>query len=288
MQDILVGFIIIFLILVAVVLAVALLYLFQQLRKSQSKVENVIKNYEGQLRDINIKYQREIEKARQQSVEASRRSIKGQIAEQLAPLLPGFPYLPSDSHFIGDPVDYIVFNGYTEFKERHSSNDNFELVIIDIKQNKAHLSKGQKQIAKAIEAGKVRFETIRIFDDGMIETHSWDSSTKKESITPAESKPVEVRSKVEVSPTVPEPDSLENIPEWYRNMALFLQKYPKAYEPWDEADDNMLKEKYQAGMNMNELANLLKRNLGKIRSRLKEKGLIKKRHNSKDRTQRGV
>ncbi|MFH1909008.1 MAG: Holliday junction resolvase-like protein [Chloroflexota bacterium] len=276
MQDILVGFIIIFLILVAVLLAVALLYLFQQLRKSQSKVENAIKNYEGQLRDIHIKHQREIEKARQQSVETSRRTIKGQIAEQLAPLLPGFPYLPSDSHFIGDPVDYIVFNGYTEYKEHHGSNDNLELVIIDIKHSKAHLSEGQKQIAKAIEAGNVRFETVRVFDDGKIETHSWDSSKKKESITPAESKPVETPSKVEVSPTVTETQSSENISNGMKNWYAFLQKYPNAYEPWGKADDNLLKEKYMAGMKVNELALLLKRNPGKIRSRLKEKGLIKK------------
>jgi len=190
MQDIPVGFITIFLILVTVVLIVALLYLFRELRKSQSKVENVIKNYEGQLGDINIKHQREIEKARQQSVEISRRTIKGQLAEKMAPLLPGFLYLPSDSHFIGNPVDYIVFNGYTDFKEHHGSTDNFELVIIDIKHNKAQLSEGQKQIAKAIEAGKVRFETVSVFNDGTIETNSWDSLGKKESITPVESKSV--------------------------------------------------------------------------------------------------
>lgn len=276
MQDIPVGFITIFLILVTVVLVVALLYLFQELRKSQSKVENVIKNYEGQLGNINIKHQREIEKARQQSVEISRRTIKGQLAEKMAPLLPGFLYLPSDSHFIGNPVDYIVFNGYTDFKEHHGSTDNFELVIIDIKHNKAQLSEGQKQIAKAIEAGKVRFETVRVFDDGTIEINSWDSLGKKESITPVEFKPVEAPSQVEVSPTVTETHSSENISDGFKNWYAFLQKYPNAYEPWVETDDNLLKEKYKAGMKISELALLLKRNPGKIRSRLKEKGLIKK------------
>lgn len=276
MQDVLVGFIIIFLILVAVILAISLLYLFQQLRQSQSKVENVIKNYEGKLRDIDVKHQHEIDKARRQSVEQSRYTIKGQIAEQLAPLLPGFPYLPSDSHFIGDPVDYIVFNGYTELKDHHNLSDNFELVIIDIKHNKAQLSEGQKHIAKAVEAGKVRFETVRIFDDGTIKTHSWNSSKKNESIAPMESNPIKTPSKVEISPTVTETDSPENISEGYKNWYAFLQKYPKAYEPWDEIDDNLLKEKYTAGMKVNELALLLKRNPGKIRSRLKENGLIKK------------
>ncbi len=262
MQNILVGFIIVFLILVVVLLAVALLYLFQELRKSQGKVENIIKNYEVQIRDNKIKQQREIEKARQQSVDISRRTIKGQIAEQMAPILQGFPYLPSDSHFIGDPVDYIVFNGYSEFKDHSNSSNDFELVIIDIKHNTARLSEGQKRIAEAIEAGKVRFETVRISNDGIIETHSWNSSKKNEVN--------------EVLPTITEIDSSDNIPEWQRNMERFLRKFPKAYEPWDEAEDNLLKENLSAGMTVDELAILLKRNPGKIRSRIKKNGLRKK------------
>lgn len=278
MQDILVGFIVILLFLVIAALLVALIYLFQQLRKSQSRFENVVKTYEIQLRDIQVKHQREIEKARQQSVEISRRTIKGRIAEQLAPILAGFPYLPSDSHFIGDPVDYIIFNGYTDFKERHISGDDLELVIVDIKHNKAQLSDGQKQIAKAIEAGKVRFETVRISDDGTIDDHSRDSAKTKESSTTVETKSiaatppgVQVLSpNSEIQPSGSPNSALEN---WY----AFLQKFPNAYEPWSESDDKILKEKYTAGMTVNELALLLKRNPGKIRSRLKEKGLIKKK-----------
>jgi predicted Holliday junction resolvase-like endonuclease len=273
MQDILIGFVIVFLLLVIALLAVALIYLFQQLRKSQGKVENVVKNYEGQLRDIQIKHQREIEKARHQSVETSRRTIKGQIAEQLAPILAGFPYLPSDSHFIGDPVDYIIFNGYSNFKDQNNSGDDLELVIVDIKQNKAQLSSGQKQIAKAIEAGKVRFETIRISDDGTVKTHSWNSSKKKE---PAEVKSIEISS-AQLVPPNSEIQPSEELNNGFKNWYAFLQKFPNAYEPWSEADDNLLKEKYLAGMKLNELASLLKRNPGKIRSRLKEKGLIKKK-----------
>jgi len=268
MQDILNYFIIAFLILLAIVLVVVFIYLFQQLRHSQSKVENIIKDYEEQLQDIKIKHQREIEKARHQSVEQSRHTIKGQIAEQLAPLLPGFPYLPSDAHFIGDPIDYIVFNGYTEFKEHRNSSNDFELVIIDIKHNKAQLSEGQKHIAKAIEAGKVRFETVRISDDGSIKTQSWSPSKKNESSIPAGIQIVPPNSEIQLS---------ENLNSAFRNWYAFLQKFPNAYEPWSESDDNLLKEKYMAGMKVNELALLLKRNPGKIRSRLKEKGLIKKK-----------
>lgn len=258
MQNVLVGFIIIFLLLVIALLAVAAIYLFQEMQKSQSRVENIIKSYEGQLRDNKIKQQYEIEKARHQSVEISRRTIKGQIAEQFAPLLQGYPYLPSDSHFIGDPIDYIVFNGYTEFKDNHGANDNFELVIIDIKYNKAQLTEGQKQIAKAVSAGKVRFETVRVLNDGKIEVDSWDSPKKNDE-----------------SSTVTELSPPNKSSEWQRNLDEFLKKFPKAYEPWDEMDDKLLKEKYLAGMKINDIALLLKRNPYKIRSRIKKNGLIK-------------
>ena len=30
------------------------------------------------------------------------------MAEQFAPVLPEFQYLPSDAKFMGDPVDYII------------------------------------------------------------------------------------------------------------------------------------------------------------------------------------
>jgi len=269
MQNVLVGLIVIFLMFVVITLTIALIDLFQKLQKSQSRVENIIKSYEDQLRDNKIKQQYEIEKARHQSVEISRRTLKGQIAEQFAPLLQGYPYLPSDSHFIGDPVDYIVFNGYTEFKDNRGSNDNFELVIIDIKYNTAQLSEGQKQIAKAIKAGKVRFETVRVLTDGKIEIHSWDSSMNSEAVGLVESH------SIEVSSASTETNSPAN--NSYKNWYAFLQKFPNAYEPWSESDDNLLKEKYEAGVTVNELALLLKRNHGKIRSRLKEKGLIKKK-----------
>jgi len=92
------------------------------------------------------------------------------------------------------------------------------------------------------------------------------------------SNPTDTSSKVEVSPTIiTETQPLENLNNAYKNWNAFIQKFPNAYEPWSEADDKLLKEKYTAGIKVNALALLFKRNPGKIRSRLKEKGLIKKK-----------
>jgi predicted Holliday junction resolvase-like endonuclease len=88
------------------------------------------------------------------------------MAEQLAPIMPQFEYLPSDAKFLGDPVDYVVFDGYTDLRDGQGKVDDIEIVLIDIKSGGARLTKGQQAIAQAIQQGRIRFETIRIdFED---------------------------------------------------------------------------------------------------------------------------
>ena len=163
---------------------------------------------------------------------------------------------------------------FSELAERffvHTKTLSASSIFVNVRRtlNSRQLSEGQKQIAKAIKAGKVRFETVRVLPDGKIEVNSLGSSTNNETVMPVESNLIETSStSTEIEPP------LNNA---YKNWYSFLQKFPNAYEPWTESDDNLLKEKYLAGMKVNELAFLLKRNHGKIRSRLKEKGLLKKK-----------
>ena len=150
----------------------------------QAAREKVIREYEQKIRELTQKHTQEIDLARKQSVEQSRSTLKGKMAEQMAPLLPGFMFLPADARFLGDPVDYVVFHGYTAVRDNGANPNSIEVVILDIKQGGATLSKSQRAIAEAIENGKVRFDVVRIFDNGEIKSHTWHSKPKKE--TPAE------------------------------------------------------------------------------------------------------
>jgi predicted Holliday junction resolvase-like endonuclease len=122
---------------------------------------------------LKLRHGREIRLARRQSVDQSRATLKGQIAEQLAPLLIGFPYAPADARFLGDPIDYVVFHNYTAMRDGQATGapattdeQEIEIVLIDIKRGRtAKLTPGQRAIAAAVRAGRVRFETIRIDDD---------------------------------------------------------------------------------------------------------------------------
>jgi len=142
----------------------------------------LIQEYENKIRDLTEKQSLEIELARKQSVDQSRSTLKGKMAEQMAPLLPGFAFLPADARFLGDPIDYVIFHGYTDTRDNGANPDSIELIILDIKQGGATLSKSQRAIASAIENGRVRFDIIRIFDNGEIKSHTWQSKTKKKTI----------------------------------------------------------------------------------------------------------
>ncbi|MBN1875390.1 MAG: endonuclease [Anaerolineae bacterium] len=133
----------------------------------------LIQQYEARIHDLEAEHTVELSYVQHQGVAQSRAVLKGKLAEQIAPLLPGFAYLPADARFLGDPVDYVVFNGYTDIKDNAGDGEDLEVVILDIKQGKSTLSQGQRRIAQAIEAGKVRFEVVRVFADGTVRSQRW-------------------------------------------------------------------------------------------------------------------
>jgi predicted Holliday junction resolvase-like endonuclease len=77
----------------------------------------------------------------------------GKIGENLAPFLNGWPWVPRQFRFLGNPVDGIQFN-------------DDEIIFVEIKTGKARLSKGQRNTKELIKAGKVSFVTFKITDDG--------------------------------------------------------------------------------------------------------------------------
>jgi predicted Holliday junction resolvase-like endonuclease len=114
-----------------------------------------------------------IAEARRESVQRSRSTLKGMIAEQMAPLLPGFRYAPADARFLGDPVDYVVFSGYTGMRDAAQDSGGMEVVLLEVKQGGSALSPSQKAIAACVEEGRVRFEVCRVADDGTVSSQSW-------------------------------------------------------------------------------------------------------------------
>lgn len=91
---------------------------------------------------------------------AQRSTIKGQLAEQMYPLSDRCPYLLSDMRFMGMPVDYIIFDGYTECKD--GGGQFREVIFGEVKSGSSQLSRHQRAIRDAINEGRVRWENINI------------------------------------------------------------------------------------------------------------------------------
>lgn len=146
---------------VAIFIGVIIGIILTTLILSNSRNGRIKAEYEHYIAELELKHQQDLAQAKKRSVNTSRAVLKGKMAEQLAPILPEFPYLPSDAKFLGDPIDYVIFNGYTDLRDG-SGQDNIEIILVDIKSGGARLTKGQQAIAEAIKQGRVRFETIRI------------------------------------------------------------------------------------------------------------------------------
>jgi predicted Holliday junction resolvase-like endonuclease len=147
---------------VALLALVLVVFLWRTDRaRSQARIEGLLQDHE-----------RGVSEERRESVLKSRSSLKGQIAEQMAPLLPGFRYLPADARFLGDPIDYVVFNGYSDARDR-GVEAGLEIVLLEVKQGASSLSPFQRRIARSVQEGRIRFEILRISDEGNLSTEEW-------------------------------------------------------------------------------------------------------------------
>lgn len=99
---------------------------------------------------------------RRDAADRSRYVIKGKIAEHMIPMVPEvFRHNPSDARFIGAPIDYLIFDGYTAVKDGESDEE-ITVVLADIKTGNATLNRTERKIKEAVEKGRVRWETIQV------------------------------------------------------------------------------------------------------------------------------
>ena len=111
---------------------------------------------------------------RKDSVNRSRSTLKGRISEQMAPFLPEFPFAPADARFIGNPIDFVVFDGYTQAKDERG--DTISVVLVEVKKGKGKLTREETLIKKAVEEGRVSWRTIFLKDETTGDSRSHGNS----------------------------------------------------------------------------------------------------------------
>jgi predicted Holliday junction resolvase-like endonuclease len=85
---------------------------------------------------------------RKDSINRSHSTLKGKIAEQMAPVLTDFGFSPADARFIGSPVDYIIFDGLTRVAD--DKEDEIRTVFMDVKKGNGALTRTQQPIKQAL------------------------------------------------------------------------------------------------------------------------------------------
>lgn len=97
----------------------------------------------------------EIKRAREDAVKRSRAVLNGQLSEQFAAFFPGFPADPTESRFVGKPVDFVAFPGL-------SSGAVDEVLFVEVKTGNSALSKVERSLRNAVEKKNVRYTEYRI------------------------------------------------------------------------------------------------------------------------------
>jgi len=146
------------------------------LQKNQTEVERINKDwgvrYAQDLETFKGLFQKREQLIRLKSVSASRRTLVGKFIERFVPFLSNVKYAPSDMHFLGQPVDYIVFDGL--------ANDKIERVVfLEVKTGASQLTKREKSLKEAIQKKRIFWEEVRV-DTGSETTPDAEMLTDEE------------------------------------------------------------------------------------------------------------
>lgn len=104
-----------------------------------------------------LQWQQQLTSMKADIANNQRANIKGKVAETFAPFLAGFPFKPSECKFLGDPIDYVVFEGL-------DNRDIKGIHFLEVKSDTAKLSKHQKQIKNLIDSLDTDKVTFNKFD----------------------------------------------------------------------------------------------------------------------------
>lgn len=94
----------------------------------------------------------------------------GQISEHLVPFLENCPYNPKDLHFLGNPIDYVIFDF-----------DDGKITFLEVKSGNSKPSKRQKTIKNIIKSGRIFYDEIRINEKGVKVKHIQNEDDKDSS-----------------------------------------------------------------------------------------------------------
>ena len=98
---------------------------------------------------------RTVKVERRDAIKQSKAVSLGHISEQLAPVMPNFPYHIKDMVFIGKGFDYLVLDWLSEGNLR-------KIVFLEIKSGRSMQNANERKIQQVINTKLVSYEMMRI------------------------------------------------------------------------------------------------------------------------------
>lgn len=153
-----------------VILVSVTVFLFldnRRLKRTKQKIVDVKVQYEKlqeDARDLmidnrSLEEQLGEEREKNRTILSQKKSSEtrlGQISEHLIPFLANCHHNPKDMHFMGNPVDYLVFDF-----------DEGKITFLEVKSGNSKASKRQKTIKNIIKSSRVEYEEMRINEKGV-------------------------------------------------------------------------------------------------------------------------
>lgn len=125
----------------------------QQLEEQKKNNLNLFE----QLKATAAAYQAEVDNnAKILSQKKSSETRVGQITENIVPFLDAFPFNPKDAHFLGQPIDFIVFDF-----------DEGAITFVEVKTGNAKESQRQKLVKNMVKNGRVFYTKIQVNEKGI-------------------------------------------------------------------------------------------------------------------------
>lgn len=153
MDDALFVLLLVLLPLLALGIAIVLTYRFA------ARKEKEIVLWEAQIELQMWKSQHE-QLIRQDAIRSSQAVTMGKMTEHFAPYFPGFVYNPKDARFIGNPVDYIVFDGLSEERS-------VRIIFLEVKTGDSQLNRREqcKRCSSVRQGGVERISAQHTYGD---------------------------------------------------------------------------------------------------------------------------
>lgn len=92
---------------------------------------------------------------REDAIAKSQAVTMGKVTEHFIPYLPEFGYNPQDARFIGNPIDFVVFDGLSE-------GDLRQVVFVEVKTGGSTLNTRERRVRDVVQSGKVNWEQVKI------------------------------------------------------------------------------------------------------------------------------